>query len=377
MVSVLLLRSAVPNLRLASLFARNTPVSTTVVRANNRFFSATSRVDMIETHLTKLLGIEVPLVQGGMQWVGVPKLAAAVSNAGGLGILTALTQPDPNALRLAIRETRKMTSKPFGVNLTLLPSINPPDYEGYARAAVEEGVRIIETAGNNPGPVINFFKSNGCIVIHKCTTIRHAKSAAKLGVDVLSIDGFECAGHPGEEDIGGLVLLARAAQELKIPYIASGGIADGRGLAAALALGACGANMGTRFMCTVESPIHQNIKDKIVASTESDTVHIFRSLRNTSRVFRNGVAEQVVALERRPGGAKFEDLRELVSGVRGRLVYEKGDPEYGVWTLGVCVGLIKDCPTCEVLVRRIEREAEEVIDGMARMRVQRTEKAKL
>ncbi|EMD35314.1 hypothetical protein CERSUDRAFT_116117 [Gelatoporia subvermispora B] len=332
---------------------------------------------MIETKLTKLLGIEVPLVQGGMQWVGVPKLAAAVSNAGGLGILTALTQPDPNALRLAIRETRKMTSKPFGVNITLLPSINPPDYEGYARAAVDEGIRIIETAGNNPGPLIKYFKANGCTVIHKCTTIRHAKSAARLGVDVLSIDGFECAGHPGEEDVGGLVLLARAAQELQIPYIASGGIADGRGLAAALALGACGANMGTRFMCTAESPIHQNIKDKIVASTEADTIHIFRTLRNTSRVFRNSVTEQVVALERRPGGAKFEDLRELVAGARGRLVYEKGDPEYGVWTLGVCAGLIKDCPTCEVLVRRIEREAEQVIERMARMRVTRTEKSKL
>jgi len=207
-------------------------------------------------------------------------------------------------------------------------------------------------------------------VIHKCTTIRHAKSAVRLGVDVLSIDGFECAGHPGEEDIGGLVLLARAAQELDIPYIASGGIADGRGLAAALALGACGANMGTRFMCTVESPIHQNIKDKIVASTERDTVHIFRTLHNTARVFRNKVSEEVVAIERRPGGAKFEDVRELVSGQRGRLVYENGNPDYGIWSAGVSVGLIKDCPSCEVLVKRIEGEAEEVIEGLSRLRVQ-------
>ncbi|GJE96538.1 nitronate monooxygenase [Phanerochaete sordida] len=331
---------------------------------------------MLVTALTKLLGIRVPVVQGGMQWVGVPQLVAAVSNAGGLGVLTALTQPNPDALRNAIRETRKLTGKPFGVNITLLPSINPPDYAGYARAAVEEGVKIFETAGNNPGQLIRYFKDHGCIVIHKCTTIRHAKSAARHGVDVLSIDGFECAGHPGEEDIGGLVLLARAAQELQIPYIASGGIADGRGLAAVFALGACGANMGTRFMCTVESPIHQNIKDKIVASSETDTVHIFRTLRNTARVFKNPVSTEVVALERRPGGAKFEELRDLVSGARGRKVYELGDPDYGIWSAGVSVGLIKDCPTCDELVRRIEREAEEVIEGLGKLRVS-VEKAKL
>ncbi|KAG9128380.1 hypothetical protein FRC07_014793 [Ceratobasidium sp. 392] len=338
---------------------------------------------MIVTKLTELLGIRVPVVQGGMQWVGLPVLAAAVSNAGGLGILTALSQPDPNALRIAIRETRKLTDKPFGVNLTLLPSINPPDYEGYARAAVEEGVRIFETAGNNPGPLIKFFKSQGCIVIHKCTTIRHAKSAEKLGVDVLSIDGFECAGHPGEEDIGGLVLipdeihfrawmfiwyeqLARAAQELKIPYIASGGFGDGRGLVAALSLGAEGINMGTRFMCTTEAPIHQNIKDKIIASSEADTVHIFRTLRNTARVYKNAVSSEVVRLERRPGGAQFSELRDLVSGVRGKKVYEIGDPDVGIWTAGIVVGLIKDCPSCAELLERIEREAEALIGGMSR-----------
>ncbi|EIW81375.1 inosine monophosphate dehydrogenase [Coniophora puteana RWD-64-598 SS2] len=322
---------------------------------------------MITTALTELCGIRVPIVQGGMQWVGKPSLAAAVSDAGGLGILTALTQPSPEALREAIRETRKLTDKPFGVNITLLPSINPPDYEGYAKAAVSEGIRIFETAGNNPGPLIKFFKSKGCIVIHKCTTIRHAKSAERMGVDVLSIDGFECAGHPGEEDIGGVVLLARAAQELKIPYIASGGFADARGLVAALALGAAGVNMGTRFMCTVESPIHQTIKEKIVASSEQDTVHIFRSLRNTARVFRNKIASEVVALERRPGGAKFEDLRELVSGVRGRVVYEIGDPDYGIWTAGIAMGLIEDIPTCEELLKRIESEAEAEIERMGRM----------
>ncbi|KAI0073191.1 inosine monophosphate dehydrogenase [Panus rudis PR-1116 ss-1] len=334
---------------------------------------------MLVTPVTKLLGIQVPVVQGGMQWVGLPVLAAAVSNAGGLGILTALTQPNPDALRQAIRETKKLTNKPFGVNITLLPTINPPDYAGYARAAVEEGVKIFETAGNNPGPLIQYFKEQGCIVIHKCTTIRHAKSAAKKGVDILSIDGFECAGHPGEEDIGGLVLLARAAQELNIPYISSGGIADGRGLAASLALGASGANMGTRFMCTVEAcqhrPIHQNIKQKIVDSTEQDTVHIFRTLHNTARVYKNKVSMEVVKIERRPGGAKFEDVRDLVSGARGKKVYEIGDPDYGIWSAGVSVGLIKDIPTCEELVKRIEREAEEVIDSLAKLKVET--KAKL
>ncbi|KAK7469182.1 hypothetical protein VKT23_003673 [Stygiomarasmius scandens] len=314
----------------------------------------------IQTSLTKLLGVRYPIVQGGMQWVGVPQLAASVSEAGGLGILTALTQPSPDALREAIRETRKLTSKPFGVNITLLPTINPPDYEGYARAAIEEGVKIYETAGNNPGPLIKYFKSQGCIVIHKCTTVRHAKSAERLGVDVLSIDGFECAGHPGEDDIGGLVLMARAAKELKIPFIASGGIADGRGLAAAMALGAVGVNMGTRFMCTVESPIHENIKRKIVESTERDTVHIFRSFRNTARVFKNKVAVEVVNIEHKPG-AKFEDVKDLVSGLRGKKVYETGDPDYGIWSAGITIGLINDVPTCKDLLVRMEKEAEEII----------------
>lgn len=326
---------------------------------------------MIETTLTKLLGIRVPVVQGGMQWVGYPQLAAAVSNAGGLGILTALSQPSPEALREAIRETRKLTSKPFGVNITLLPSIVPPDYQGYSRVAVEEGIRIFETAGNSPGPIIHYLKSKNCIVIHKCTAVRHAKSAERLGVDIISIDGFECAGHPGEDDIGGFVLLARAAQELKIPYIASGGIADARGLVAALALGAVGVNMGTRFMATVESPIHQNIKEKIVAAKEQDTTHIFRTLHNTARVFKNKVSEQVVAIERR-GNAKFDDVKDLVSGARGKIVYEIGDPDYGIWTAGLVVGLIKDIPTCEVLLRTIEKDAEEIIGGLGRVVVTKT-----
>ncbi|KAL0578619.1 hypothetical protein V5O48_003362 [Marasmius crinis-equi] len=343
----------------------------------------------LNTPLTKMLGIRIPVVQGGMQWVGLPPLAAAVSEAGGLGILTALSQPSPQALREAIRETRALTKKPFGVNITLLPTINPPDYEGYARAAVEEGVRIFETAGNNPGPLIKFFKSKGCIVLHKCTTIRHAKSAERLGVDVLSIDGFECAGHPGEDDIGGLVLLARAAKELKIPYISSGGIADGRGLAASLALGASTlvnrARTWERDSCVqskgnvppppplppranaprTPSPIHENIKQKIVQSTERDTTHIFRTLHNTARVFKNKIAMEVVQIEKRPGGAKFEDIRDLVSGARGKLVYENGDSDYGIWSAGVTVGLIDDVPTCKELLERMEKEAEEILGRAA------------
>ncbi|KAI9509224.1 hypothetical protein F5148DRAFT_962313, partial [Russula earlei] len=315
---------------------------------------------MIVTPVTKLLGIRVPIIQGGMQWIGVPPLVAAVSNAGGIGFLTALTQPSPDALREVIRETRRRTDKPFGVNITLLPTINPPDYHGYARAAVEEGVRVFETAGNNPKQMIGYLKSQGCIIIHKCTTIRHAKAAEKLGVDIISMDGFECAGHPGEEDVPGLVLFARAAQELKVPYLASGGIADSRGFVSALALGASGINMGTRFMCTVESPIHERIKEQIVASSEQDTIHIFRTMHNTARVFKNKVAEEVVAIEKRPG-SKFEDVRELVSGARGRKVYELGDPEYGIWTMGIVAGLIHDIPTCEELLRRMEGEAEELI----------------
>ncbi|KAG8935413.1 hypothetical protein FRC01_000020 [Tulasnella sp. 417] len=338
------------------------------------------KLKMIATKLTKALGITVPVVQGGMQWVGLPKLVAAVSEAGGLGILTALTQPSPDALRDAIRKTKTLTKKPFGVNITILPTINPPDYEGYARVAVGEGIRIFETAGNNPGPLIKFFKastaSEGCFVIHKCTTIRHAKSAARMGVDFLSIDGLECAGHPGEEDIGGLVLLARAAQELSIPYIASGGFADARGLVSALALGAEGVNMGTRFMCTEESEIHPNIKQKIIDSSEQDTVHIFRTLHNTARVFKNKVSQEVVRLERRPGGAKFEELRDLVSGQRGRVVYENGDPDYGIWSAGIAMGLIKDAPSCEVLLRRIENEAEGIISGLSNL-VVANEKARL
>ncbi|KAJ3564565.1 hypothetical protein NP233_g8214 [Leucocoprinus birnbaumii] len=336
----------------SSILRRNLSLHGRDSRRKFSFSSSSAQAMTIETPVTKLLGIRVPVVQGGMQWVGLPSLAGAVSEAGGLGILTALSQPTPDALRQAIRETRKITSKPFGVNITLLPSITPPDYPGFAKAAVEEGVKIFETAGNNPGPLIKYFKENGCIVIHKCTTIRHAK--------------VNCAGHPGEDDIGNLVLLARAATELKIPFIASGGIADARGFAAALALGASGVNMGTRFMCTVESPIHKNIKDTIVASTERDTIHLFRTLHNTMRVFKNKVAVEVVEIEKRPG-AKFEDVKHLVAGSRGRLVYEIGDPEYGIWSVGITIGLINDIPTCKELIERMEREVGDIVTGLTRV----------
>ena len=332
---------------------------------------------MLHTELTEAFNLRVPLVQGGMQWVGTPPLVAAVSNAGALGMLTALTQPSPEALRTAIRETKKMLKPevlerskkygPFGVNITILPSINPPDYKGYCQAALDEGIRIFETAGNNPGEIIQIAKAKGAYVIHKCTAIRHAKSAQKAGADMLSIDGFECAGHPGEDDIGGLVLMARAAEALSVPFIASGGIANGQGLAAALALGAAGANMGTRFMCTKEAEIHDNVKQHIVKSDERDTIHIFRTLRNTARVFKNAVAKEVVALERRPGGAQFKDVQHLVSGQRGKKVYENGDIDAGIWSAGITVGLIHDIPSCEELVKNIERDAEKHIARLTKL----------
>lgn len=319
---------------------------------------------MIETKFTKLTGVQHPVMQGGMQWVGTAELVSAVSNAGGLGILTALTQPSPQALAQEIERCRKMTDKPFGVNLTILPAIKPPPYSEYVDVIIKSGIKIVETAGNNPGPHVKRLKEAGIIVIHKCTAIRHALSAQKMGVDMVSIDGFECAGHPGEDDIGGLVLLAKAANTLNIPYIASGGFADGRGLAAALSLGASGINMGTRFLCTVESPIHQNIKETIVKATERDTALMFRTLHNTARVFLNKVSAEVVKIEKK-GKTKFEEIQHLVSGVRGKKVYETGDPDYGVWTCGQVAGLINDIPTCEELVPRIISEAEHILTTLA------------
>ncbi|AEO64318.1 uncharacterized protein THITE_2110349 [Thermothielavioides terrestris NRRL 8126] len=314
-----------------------------------------------DTELTRRLGIAVPVVQGGMQHVGTAQLASAVSNAGGLGIITSLIWPEPEGFRQEIRKCKKLTNKPFGINITLLPALVPPDYDAYAQVAIDEGIKIVETAGNSPGPIIAKLKKAGCIVLHKCTTIRHAQSAVKLGVDFLSIDGFECAGHVGESDITNFILLSRARQTLKVPFIASGGFADGQGLAAALCLGACGINMGTRFLCTVESPIHHNIKEQIVKAQETDTTLLLRRWRNTTRLYRNRITEQALKVERESPTGEFAEIAPYVSGKRGREVFVNGDPEYGVWTAGQVIGLIHDIPTCRELVARIEKEAEETL----------------
>jgi NAD(P)H-dependent flavin oxidoreductase YrpB (nitropropane dioxygenase family) len=317
----------------------------------------------IKTWLTEKLGMRVPLVQGGMMWVGKAELISAVANAGALGFLTALTQPTPEALRNEIRKTKQMlkpSAVQFGVNITLLPAMNPPDYAAYARVVVEEGITIVETAGD-PSPILKYLKDNGVTVFHKCVTLKHALRAEKLGVDCISIDGIECAGHGGEYDTTSLMLLSLCAEQLKIPYLASGGFANGRQLAAALALGAVGVNMGTRWMCTKEAPIHSNVKDAIVAASENDTVLCLRKFRNTTRLHKNAVSTEVVKIEAEKKDVKFEDVAHLMSGKRGQGVYETGDVDAGVWSLGMCAGLIHDVPSCEELARRMEREAIEVL----------------
>jgi NAD(P)H-dependent flavin oxidoreductase YrpB (nitropropane dioxygenase family) len=307
----------------------------------------------MKTRITEILGIRYPIVQGGMQWVGTAELASAVSNAGGLGILTALTQPTPDALAREIDRCRSMTDRPFGVNLTILPTVKPPPYAEYMDAIVDRGIRIVETAGNSPKEFIGHMKSAGIRLIHKCTSVRHALSAERNGVDVVSIDGFECAGHPGEDDVGGLVLIPLAAKALRIPIIASGGIADGRGMAAALALGAEGVNMGTRFCATVEAPIHPEIKQALVRASERDTNLIFRTLHNTGRVLRNKVSDEVVATERRPGGCEFKDIQPLVAGQRGRTTLQSGEVDNGLVWAGQTVGFVDDVPTCAELLERM------------------------
>lgn len=311
---------------------------------------------MFRTRITELLGIQVPIVQGGMQWVGRAELASAVSNAGALGVLTALTQPTPEMLRREIQRCRSMTDRPFAVNLTILPTLSPPPYADYIDVIIEEGVRIVETAGNSPREYMAKFKAAGIKIVHKCTTVRHALSAERSGVDVVSIDGFECAGHPGEDDIPGLVLIPIAAKAVKIPIIASGGIADGRGMAAALALGAEGINMGTRFVCTREAPVHESLKQALRQASERDTNLIFRTMNNTARVLKNAVSDEVVAMERRPGGCRFEDVRHLVAGIRGRDSWERGEVNGGVLTAGMAIGLIDDIPTCAELIERMTRD---------------------
>jgi NADH:quinone reductase (non-electrogenic) len=316
---------------------------------------------MMRTRFTEMFGVEHPIVQGGMQWVGRAELTSAVANAGALGFLTALTQPTPEALVREIARCREMTDKPFGVNLTLLPTLIPRNYDAYIDAIVDSGIRIVETAGRSPVPYLPKFKAAGIKVIHKCTSVRHGLSAEKAGVDCISMDGFECAGHPGEDDLPNLVLLPAAARVIKIPMIASGGFADARGLVAALALGCDGMNMGTRFMATTEAPIHQKVKEAIVAGDERSTALILRSLRNTSRVFGNSVAKQAIEMERE--GKGIAEIGPVVAGSRGRAVYETGDTEHGIWSAGTSMGLIHDIPSCRELVERIVAEAEGIIRG--------------
>ncbi|PRZ41930.1 2-nitropropane dioxygenase precursor [Antricoccus suffuscus] len=316
---------------------------------------------MLKTKFTETFGVEVPVVQGGMQWVGRAPLVAAVANAGGLGFITALTQPTPEDLVKEIARTRDLTDKTFGVNLTILPAINPPPYAEYRDAIISSGVKIVETAGFNPVDHMPDFKSAGVKVLHKCTSVRHGVKAQSVGVDGISIDGFECAGHPGEDDIPGLVLIPAAAEKITIPMIASGGFGDARGLVAALALGADGINMGTRFMATAEAPIHQNVKQALVDGDERNTNLIFRQLRNTARVAKNAVSDEVVGILAE--GGQFEDVRDLVAGVRGKTVYETGDIDGGIWSAGTVQGIINDIPTCAELIGRIASEAEELISS--------------
>ena len=315
----------------------------------------------MKTRITSLFGIEHPIIQGGMHYVGFAELAAAVSNAGGLGIITALTQKTPTDLAHEIARCREMTQKPFGVNLTFLPAITTPDYPGYIEALIDGGVKIVETAGRNPEAYLPRLKEAGIKVIHKCTSVRHALKAESIGCDAASVDGFECGGHPGEDDIPNMILLPRAAEELKIPFVASGGQADGRSLVASLALGAEGINMGTRFIATREAPVHENVKKAIVAATELDTRLIMRPLRNTERVLHNASVQRLLEKEKRLGDKlTFEDILPEVAGVYPKIMAE-GDMDAGAWSCGMVAGLIHDIPTCKELIDRIMAEAEAII----------------
>ncbi|URQ68303.1 nitronate monooxygenase family protein [SAR86 cluster bacterium] len=317
---------------------------------------------MLKTRITDLFGIEHPVIQGGMQWVGYAELVSAVSNAGALGILTALTQPTPEDLAKEIDRTREMTDKPFGVNLTVLPTINPPPYEEYAQAIVGSGIKIVETAGRSPEPFMELFKEYDVKVIHKCTSVRHALKAQSVGASAITIDGFECAGHPGEDDIPSLVLLPQAAEALDVPVAGCGGFSDAKSMVAALALGGEAIVMGTRFMATQEAGIHQNVKEKMTEADELSTNLMFRTMHNTARVFKNSISDQVVEIES-TGSATFEDVKDLVAGQRGRVVFEEGDLEHGIWSAGISVARVKDVPTCKEMVERLVSEAEEIIDG--------------
>lgn len=315
----------------------------------------------MKTRITELFGIEYPIIQGGMHFVGFAELAAAVSNAGGLGIITGLTQKTPEDLANEIERCKKMTDKPFGVNMTFLPMVNTPEYPNFIDAIIDSGVRIVETAGRNPEAYMPQMKNAGIKVIHKCTSVRHALKAEKIGCDAVSVDGFECGGHPGEDDIPNMILLPRAAEELTIPFVASGGMADGRSLVAALSLGAEGMNMGTRFIATQEAPVHENVKKAIVAASELDTRLIMRPLKNTERVMTNAAVERIVEKEKALGSdLRFEDIINEVAGVYPKIMME-GEMEIGAWSCGMVAGLIHDIPTCSDLIRRIMEEAEGII----------------
>ncbi len=320
----------------------------------------------MKTRITEMFGIAHPIIQGGMHYVGYAEMAAAVSNAGGLGIITGLTQKSAADLANEIAKCKGMTDKPFGVNLTFLPVVNAPDYPGMVKAIIEGGVKVVETAGNNPQAVIPALHEAGVKIIHKCTAVRHALKAQRIGCDAVSVDGFECGGHPGEDDIPNMILLPRAADELEIPFVASGGMADGRSLVAALALGADGMNMGTRFIATTEAPVHQNVKDAIVAATELDTRLVMRPLRNTERVLTNLAVERLLEKERNLGkDLKFEDIMGEVAGVYPKIMQE-GTMDAGAWSCGMVAGLINDIPTCKELIDRIMAEADAIINDRLR-----------
>jgi NAD(P)H-dependent flavin oxidoreductase YrpB (nitropropane dioxygenase family) len=315
----------------------------------------------VKTAITDMFGIRHPIIQGGMHFVGLAELAAAVSNAGGLGIITGLTQKTPELLRNEIARCRDMTDKPFGVNLTFLPAFTAPPYPEYIAAIVEGGVKIVETAGRSPEQYMPALKGAGIKVIHKCTSVRHSLKAQRIGCDAVSVDGFECGGHPGEDDVPNFILLPRAADELKIPFVASGGMADARSLVAALALGADGMNMGTRFIATKEAPVHDNVKQAILQASELDTRLIMRGLRNTERVLNNKSVDEILRIEREKGAAlTVDDIRERVGGVYPRIMRE-GDLDAGAFSCGMVAGLVYDIPTVAELIDRIMRQAEILI----------------
>ncbi len=321
----------------------------------------------MKTAITEMFGIQHPIIQGGMHFVGFAEMAAAVSNAGGLGIITGLTQGTPEKLANEIAKCRDMTDKPFGVNLTFLPSLTPPDYPGLVKAIIDGGVKVVETAGRNPQEVLPALKGAGIKVIHKCTSVRHSLKAQDIGCDAVSVDGFECGGHPGEDDVPNFILLPRAADELDIPFVSSGGMADGRSLVASLAMGAEGMNMGTRFIATQEAPVHENVKKAIVAASELDTRLVMRPLRNTERVMTNEAVERLLEKEKRLGDdLKFEDIIDEVAGVYPKIMMD-GDMDKGAWSCGMVAGLINDIPTCQELIDGIMSEADDILGRMNKL----------